>query len=204
MLASQRWTTFFTAFCDPDVDIEDAFARHLELLDLAILNAPNDIDRTLYEARKASALVRLDDTVTLLEEYLRHRPNDLSAISDMIGAYAGIGDWKGVGTMLYRSAELKMARGITAQTTAYYFLHDRACAKQWADRLAAANNGNFEKTFAVDLYLATGEPKAAYPVMNAIDLDDVGALRRNLLKLHCLCASGQHGEGAPCTGPARR
>ena len=114
----------------------------------------------------------------LLEEYLRHRPNDLSAISDMIAAYAGIGDWKGVGKMLDRSAELEVARDITPLTTAYYFPYDRGRAKHWADRLASANLGNFEKTFAVDLYLAAGESEAAYAVMDASDVDDVSRYRR--------------------------
>ena len=195
LLTSQRWTTFFTAFHDPDSNIEDAFAQHLELLDIAIINAPNDIDRTLYEAKKASALVRLNDSVTLLEEYLHHRPNDLSAISDMISAYARVGNWEGVSTMLDRLAELEMARGITPLTTAYYFPHDRGRAKQWADRLAAANTSDFEKTFAVDLYLAAGEKEAAYGAMDAIDLNAVSALRRNLLQLQRLCSGGKHDEG---------
>lgn len=113
----------------------------------------------------------------------------------MVSAYARIGNWEGVGAMLDRLATLEMARGITPLTTAYYFPNDPARAKQWADRLASEHTSDFEKSFAVDLYLAAGEKKAAIQTMDIIDRDAVSDLRRNLFRLQRLCASGNHLAG---------
>ena len=93
VLTSFRWDTFFTFFFDGDTDPETAFARHLELLDIAILNASSETDKTLYQARKARESLHLRENVTLLEQYLERRPNDVAAIADLASAYSRIGEW---------------------------------------------------------------------------------------------------------------
>jgi TolB-like protein/Tfp pilus assembly protein PilF len=54
-------------------------------IDLAIEQAPNEVDRILYQANKAEVELRLNESIRLYLEYLTARPNDWLARSALIG-----------------------------------------------------------------------------------------------------------------------
>ena len=195
LLTYNRWGSFGTVFAEPMIDLDEAYRRHLNLLDVAIVNASNDVERTLYRSQKASATLKLREAVRLLEQYVKKRPNDEVARENLMIGYAQTGNWDGVGRMLDSLAASAMARGQVPIYSPTYLSHDASRAEQWAARLALADTNDFQKFYAQGIYLVAGDRNAGLRVGRTIDPAKLDGDLRNLLELRTMCAEGRHAQG---------
>lgn len=195
LLAYNEWGSYGTVFADPSFDAEEIFCKYLNLLDIAILNAPTEADKLLYQSQKASAELRLIEAKDLLERYVKVRPYDLSALENLMIVYAQIGDRAGVGRMLDRLSPIIMASGQTPIYSPSYLYDDPTRARRWADRLARPDRSNFEKFYAHGIYLAAGDAEEAAAVAQRIDKSELSTPIADIFDMRRACASGDSVKG---------
>ena len=194
-LAYNRWGAFGTVFDADDRSIEDEYRDHLTLLDVAIVNAANPVDQMLYKSQKASAKLDLIEAQRLLEEYAKRRPNDESALENLMIVYAQMGDNGGVGRALDRLEKIQMARGRIPIYSPSYLARVPARARRWAGRLSTERASAFDQLFAHGIYVAVGDREAAAQLAPRIDRSRLPADLQRLLEVRALCADGQMRQG---------